>query len=158
MILAIDPGNVETAYVWIGEDYTPTGDFGKQENKYLLAALRPEDCKGIDVIIEMVASYGMPVGREVFETCVWIGRFTEGARRAGARVHYIYRKDVKTNLCHDSRAKDSNIQRALIDRFAQFDLKRGKGTKKKPDWFYGFADDVWAAYAVGVTYLDVRKR
>jgi hypothetical protein len=156
-ILAIDPGNVESAYVIMDEEYRPL-EFGKVKNEELLAITYR---LGFDtVVIEMVASYGMAVGATVFETCVWIGRFHEKAQQDMDKrdVKYIYRKDVKMNLCGQTRAKDSNIRQALIDRFAQHDLKNGKGTKGNPDWFYGFKSDVWAAYAVGVTYLDSLKR
>lgn len=71
----------------------------------------------------MIASYGMPVGKEVFETCVWIGKFAEAS---GMKESYIYRKDEKMNICHSMKAKDSNIRQALIDRFGVV------GTKKNP--------------------------
>ena len=103
------------------------------------------------LVIEMIASYGMPVGKEVFDTCVWIGRFVELARLQNIEVEYIYRKDEKMNICHSMKAKDSNIRQALIDRFGVV------GTKKNPGWFYGFKADIWSAYAVGITYLDLEK-
>lgn len=77
--------------------------------------------------IEMVASYGMPVGETVFETCVWIGRFIEHLNRFAIKDYFkIYRKDEKMNICHSMKAKDSNIRQALIDRFGEV------GTKKNP--------------------------
>ena len=78
------------------------------------------------VVIEMIASYGMAVGKEVFDTCVWIGRFKQIANSLEIDVEYIYRKEEKMNLCHSMRAKDSNIRQALIDRFGVV------GTKKNP--------------------------
>ena len=160
-ILAIDPGNVESAYVVMGVDYKPL-EFGKVLNEEMISKINQVRVihfeSGINggqirLVIEMVASYGMPVGREVFETCVWIGRFSEQAYiTKEPYLNYVYRKDVKLNICGDSRAKDANIRQALIDRFGEV------GTKKNPGWFYGFKADIWSAYAVGVTYLDSLKR
>lgn len=160
-ILAIDPGTTDSAYVLMNDDYTIRNrNFYKFKNELVLKTIKDlggiyDD--GMTVVIEMVASYGMGVGQEVFDTCVWIGRFTQAAIERGCRVEYVYRMEEKMALCHDSRAKDANIRQALIDRFALFDKKSGKGTKKKPDVFYGFSKDIWSAYAVGVTYLDRRK-
>lgn len=156
-LLAIDPGNIESAYVLMN-GHKPV-EFGKIPNDAMAARVR--EYAGnvfLPVAIEMIASYGMPVGREVFETCVWIGRFSQIAIEQDSPVEYVYRADEKLNLCKDSRAKDANVRRALIDRFAQHDLKNGKGTKAKPDFFYGFHADIWAAYAVGVTFLDAIQR
>ena len=152
IVLAIDPGNIESAYVLMDEHYKPI-EFGKIKNEDLLKKYMTEVPFPIydKCVIEMVASYGMAVGKEVFETCVWVGRFLQASE---VETKLIYRKDVKMNLCGQTRAKDSNIRQALIDRFAQHDLKNGKGTKKNPDWFYGFKADIWQSYACGVTYLD----
>lgn len=155
-IIAIDPGTTQSAFCIIESDDMRPKLFGKYSNPYVLAALNGMQTAQI-AVIERLACYGMPVGREVLETCEWVGRFSEAACRAGKAVHYVYRQDEKMTLCHNARANDATIKRALIDRFAQHDLRSGKGTKAKPDWFYGFAADVWQAYAVGVTWLDKTK-
>ena len=71
MILAIDPGNTESGFVLIeGADCHPI-DIGKISNYELHNRIRQGDFQNVDhVVIEMVASYGMAVGKEVFETCV----------------------------------------------------------------------------------------
>ena len=157
-ILAIDPGNKQSGYCLM-DGYKPV-QFGKTDNGALLSMIcdtgRLQFCPDA-VVIERVASYGMAVGAEVFDTCIWIGRYWEASREhLRAEVDFVYRMEEKMILCRDSRAKDANIRQALIDRFAKHS-KTGKGTKDNPDWFYGFARDAWMAYAVGMVYLDKRK-
>lgn len=151
-ILAIDPGNTESAYVLIDPDTRRPTEFGKFPNDDVLDRL--SDHYG-PVYVEMVASYGMPVGREVFETCVWIGRFAEAhAQMVGVPATLVYRQPVKLHHCGSARAKDSNITQALVDRFAPGQPNKGKGTKAQPGWFHGFAADVWQAYALAVYVAD----
>lgn len=162
-VLAIDPGNVESAFCYINAESLRPTVFNKVVNGDLLEHIRSFDglmpCSRPDVVvIERVASYGMAVGKEVFQTCEWIGRYTEAADGIGLPVQYIYRQEEKLHICKDSRAKDANIRRALIDRFAQHDLKNGRGTKSAPDWFFGFRADIWAAYAVGITWIEKKGK
>jgi len=148
-VLGIDPGTDETAMVML--------DDGKICWKALLSNAEALDDKifyGVDfpqrVAVEMVACYGMPVGREVFETAVLIGRLLamwEG-RIGRENVSRVYRKDVKINLCGSMKAKDSNIRQALIDRIGEV------GTKSDPGPCYGMKADLWAALAVAVTFHD----
>ena len=154
VILAIDPGNTESGWALIKMPEFVLLEFGKEENNKLLGIL-PHLAAADHVCIEMVASYGMAVGKDVFETCVWIGRFIQAIHPK--EYTYIYRKDEKMTLCGSMKAKDSNIRQALIDRYATFDFKSGKGTKKNPDTFYGVSKDVWQAIAVGVTYYEKEK-
>ena len=152
MILAIDPGNIESAYVLMDYDLKPI-EFGKVDNIKMLEIIETEAYEHI--AIEMVASYGMAVGETVFETVFWIGRYWETALMNNCTyMKRIYRKDVKMNLCHTMKAKDGNIIQALVDRFAPNTRNKGKGVKANPSWFYGFKADIWQAYAVGVTYYD----
>lgn len=166
-ILAIDAGNTESGYAVINMPDFELLDFGKVENEALLDWLREYEEFGWEKIskfyhidrfaFEMIGSYGMPVGKDVFETCVWIGQFKEALESQGENVDYVYRKDEKINLCGSMKAKDSNIRQALINRYAKHDFKNGKGTKKSKDVFYGVSKDVWSAIAVGVTFWDMEQ-
>ena len=155
-VLAIDPGNILSGWCVLDDETLKPLNFDKTENHSLLEFLSsPEGMTPPDVVvIERVASYGMAVGKEVFQTCEWIGRFAQRAEDLGIPVEYLYRRQEKLHICGDSKAKDSNIRQALIDRFAEHDLKNGKGTKQNPDWFYGFRSDIWSAYAIGLTWIE----
>jgi hypothetical protein len=150
MILAIDPGNTESGYVYLDNNLKPI-DFGKTNNEVLKGFIECGCFEGCDhIAIEMIASYGMAVGATVFDTCVWIGKFCEKLESELNIIPvYIYRKDEKMNLCGTMKAKDTNIRQALIDRFGIV------GKKKEPGFFYGFKADMWAAMAVGVTFSDM---
>jgi hypothetical protein len=147
-ILAIDPGCDESAYVIYRDGKVL--DHGKVQNGDALYVIRSSGA--VDVVIERIASYGMAVGAEVFETCVWSGRFMQAAISGGLPVTRLYRRDVKLYLCQSPRAKDANVRQALIDRYG------GKaaaiGTKKSPGPLYGVKADVWAALAVAVCHAD----
>jgi hypothetical protein len=150
-ILAIDPGNQQSAYCLIDADTRRPLEFAKVPNDHLrlrLGNLGPLEWDR--AVVEMVASYGMAVGADVFETCVWIGRFVEVilTTSGGNEPQLIKRNPVKLHHCGTGKAKDGNIAQALRDRFGD------KGTKANPGWFYGFSGDVWQAYALAVYVAD----
>lgn len=158
-ILAIDPGNEKSGYVIVeydGEEIRRVLEVGKIENPAVTGMLdRKLYANCIDVAIEMVQGMGQTVGQEVFDTCVWVGRFWEIALRSGGyEPKRIYRREEKLYLCGSLSAKDANIRQALVDRYAPGQPNFGKGKKKDPGFFYGFSADMWAAMAVAVTYFD----
>jgi hypothetical protein len=154
-LLAIDPGNTESGWVVIDVDTRQPVAFDRTPNDELRRSIRSgnfDDCN--HVVIEMVASYGMAVGADVFETCVWIGRFDEAFPPPLTRVELVKRLAVKVHHCHSARATDANIRQALVDRFAHGQPNHGKGTKAQPGWFHGFHRDIWQAYALAVYAAD----
>jgi len=156
-IFAIDPGNARSAYVGWDTDTEGILCKGIDDNWDILCMMHNKALAyDYDILaVEMVASYGMPVGATVFDTCVWIGRFLElweiEAMSAPSETSLVYRKDVKMNLCKTMRAKDGNVRQALIDRFGE------PGTKKNPGKLYGVKKDIWSALAIAVTYADTSK-
>lgn len=146
-ILAIDPGPVESAYcVFDGERVVIAGKVPNDAMNTFCLSWHVENSG--PAVIEMIASYGMPVGAEVFETCVWIGRFLE---RLGGNAERVPRIKVKTHLCHSAKAKDSNVRQALIDRIGPV------GTKKDQGPCFGMAGDMWSALAVAVYAWDTAR-
>ena len=153
LILAIDPGTTQSAYcVMESDNMSRLLDKGKVDNERIIEIVQ-EGYFDV-VVVECFKSYGMGVGDSVFETAYLIGRIMQ---IAGPLFERIYRHEVKINLCHTMKSKDSNVRRALIDRFAAHDFARGTGTKKNPDFFYGVSDDIWSAIGICVTWIDIKK-
>lgn len=176
IILAIDPGNTKSAYMLF--DGKPTlWDIVPNDDMLSLIAEH-----NVPIIVEMVASYGMAVGAEVFETVYWIGRYIQHAEWCNLPHERLFRKDCKMHLCHDSRAKDANIRQALIDLYGGDSIAiggkkcqacKGKGVSGRPaitckvcggDCYElppgplkGISADCWAALAVAQTWWDTRR-
>lgn len=149
-VLAIDPGPKQSAFVaWNGEKLLFADIL---ENESAIELFRQNAFISdfySSIAIEMIASYGMSVGAEVFETCVWIGRYAEAISRSlGIEPSLVYRREVKMHVCSSPRANDATIRQALVDRFGK------PGTKKNPGRTYGLRKDLWQAFALAVTVHD----
>jgi hypothetical protein len=154
MILALDPGNTHTAGVILSENSEMQGGPDIIERFYLPNEDAADTVDAASstcnhMAIEMIACYGMAVGREVFDTCVWIGRFIE--RFDSPFFTQVFRRDVKLYLCNSAKAKDANVRQALIDLYG------GRGATKKGAPLHGVSGDIWAALGVGVTYLGKKE-
>jgi len=148
VIAAIDPGTENSAIVvWDGERIR---EFAYEPNEKLVQRIMVLRYNIDHLVIEMIASYGMPVSASVFLTCVWIGRFMQAF--GAERTTLLKRLEVKLHLTHDSRARDSHLRTALIDRFG------GPSTIKKGGALYGIHGDCWAALGVAVTHYDLSPR
>ena len=156
-VFAIDPGPGQSG--WCLFEGGRVTNSGCEPNEKLLAWLEDSELHGHRLAIEMIASYGMPVGREVFETCVWIGRFIQ-AWKGQSTPELVYRKDVKLHLCGSPRAKDANVRQALIDLFPA--TGGGKvpqiGTKAQPGPLYGVSTHAWPALGVAMTAVHSKER
>lgn len=148
-ILAIDPGPSQTACVcWDGEKIR--GAF-KQPNQEAHSSILTWAKMVDQVACERVECYGMPVGKEVFDTVYFSGRVWESVSYLFKPFHLVPRREVKLHLCGQARAKDSNIRQALIDRFGP------KGVKSNPGISYNLKADMWQAWALAVTCFDNPK-
>ena len=157
-ILAIDVGTTDSGYVIMtmpDEDTLNIIQAGKVDNNTLLKIIKNADYN--EAVYEQFQCYGMAVGESTIESITWNGRVIQSVIDRGKKIERIYRKEEKMTLCHSMKARDANIRQALIDRYAKKDKKRGRGTKKEPDTFYGVTRDVWQAVAVGVTYLEKKR-
>lgn len=146
-ILALDPGTTQTAWVYLVGGVPLS--HGKWTNEEVLSKVKASPIGDELLAVEAVASYGMPVGAEVFETVFWSGRFVQAYDGPHVRV---FRREVKLHLCASPRANDASIRQAILDRFGGKDAAIGR--KASPGPLYGIRADEWAALAVGLTVWD----
>jgi hypothetical protein len=117
----------------------------------------------------------MPVGIEVFDTVRWSGRFQEIAESRGIGVALLPRQKVKLHHCHSVKANDPAIRQAIVDRYggdsvaldgklcgrakakshgAACPICHGSGWERAPGPLAGISNDVWAALALGLAWME----
>lgn len=146
-IYGLDPGTTHSALVWLEPLAPIAGDI--LPNSEMLARLR-QIATLHPLVIEQVECFGMSVGREVFETVKWAGRFCEAWESRGAPVHWMPRRTVKLHICSTMQAKDQNIRRVLLDRFG------GDASARKGGQLAGIRTHLWSALALAVTFQEQR--
>ena len=117
-LLAIDPGTFMSA--WVRMLNGAIQSYGFDQNETMLRKVQAHAGPGATVVCEEIESYGMPVGREVFATVRWCGRFQQAflgqTDKSGAWID-LPRRAVKLELCNSPRAADPNVRRALLDLY-----------------------------------------
>jgi hypothetical protein len=152
VLLAIDPGTEVSGVVGYddGDVCFAYSAIANGDLLHRVRAMRLAEEPPSLLAVEMVASYGMPVGREVFETVLWAGRFIEAW---GGPFQLVYRRDVKLHLCGTPRAKDANVSQAIRDLYGK-SKREVMGTKKQPGPLYGVSKHAWAALGVAITAAE----
>lgn len=152
-VLAIDPGTNDSA--WVVFNGRHIVEHAIESNEAMLARLSSGSWRTGHiqaVVLEAIESFGMAVGREVFETVFWTGRFFECAQYRTLAPERMTRRTVKLHLCQSARAQDSNIRAALIDRFGG---EAAIGRRKTPGPLFGIKSHEWSAVAIAVTWWDL---
>jgi hypothetical protein len=147
-ILAIDPGSVRSSYCLYSLKEKIPRVYATVNNECLLS-LTKQNTTARCIVIEKIASYGMPVGETIFDTVVWTGRFFQWFYQQGFITKFMRRAEVKMHLCNSMKARDSNVIQVLKDRYGN------KGTKNNPGILYGIKKDEWQALALAVTFGDI---
>jgi Holliday junction resolvasome RuvABC endonuclease subunit len=155
LYIGIDPGNAQTGIAIYSQNTHSIVEGKILPNTELRAYFRSLEGprEGYRVGIESIASYGMAVGKSVFETAEWSGIIAMLAGSITDVPKRVYRKDVKHHLCGTHKAKDSNIRQSIIDQFPATGggTNPQVGTLKKPGPLFGFSKDKWAALGVALT-------
>lgn len=159
LFVGIDPGPEKTAVSAVLDDVPLVGGIYENGQPVFDAVEDLIFMPGLDVAnvgIEMIASYGMAVGKTVFETCVWIGRYCEMLQDVVPRnsgIKKVYRREVKLEICKSPRANDSNIRQAILDMYPPDGGGKTPqvGTKSKPGPLFGISKDMWASLGVAIT-------
>ena len=151
-VIGIDPGTEVTAWIRLDHECLRVKAHGIEGNSTVLARIlkwRAEPRKPL-VAVEMIESFGMPVGKEIFETVWWIGRYCQ----ADEDMKRVTRRDVKMHVCGQTRGvNDSVIRQAMLDRFGP-GREKAVGKKSSPGPLHGIRKDEWQALGVAVTFHD----
>lgn len=143
-ILALDPGSDQTAFCIMEGQPLDKGILPNDQIKKLLLAN-----KGVDILAIEFINYGYHVGREIFETVYWCGRWAEYAEvTLKLAVKRIARQKAKSYLSGMPTCNDTVVRGALLAKY---------GGIKKGQPLYGFSKDMWAALCIADYVKEASK-
>lgn len=145
-VVGIDPGDNQSAYAVVDANYEVV-EADKVENEDLALFLK---CILGDthVVVEGIQSYGMPVGRNVFDTCYQIGRILQICDDLGLPWTIYNRPEYTKAICGVQKISDSVLRQALLLRFGGD--KKGEPLNKLKG-----STDKRSAFAIAAYHLDV---
>lgn len=176
----VDPGTEKSGFVLFDDEQNRVVFSCEFKNEVIRSILRsgsyfpniPSVETWDTFFIEDIEGMGLEVGKNVFQTVKWLGKFIEAYEYSTKKKAIeIFRGDEKITLCgaktfvnpitgKRKAVSDSQIRKAVIDRFSP--IGGGKtpqvGTKKDPGPLYGVTGHCWQALAVLITGLENFKK
>lgn len=141
MIYAVDPGTFKSAFVFFDPVAQRIVDMGIEDNNLLVRQLSVGTRRMTVFAIEMIASFGFSVGKEIFETVWWTGRFHQAVTGQDVPVFPVTRKQVVVHHTGKATTGDSAVRASMIARFGKENLK-------------GCVYDIWSALAIASCVSD----
>lgn len=178
-VLAIDPGPLSSAWLVYDKEHRTPSEWAFEPNVEVLKSIETRLLYVSFLAIEHIQHYGrgMPVGAEVFETCIWMGRFIQVFDTKSWVL--IKNPTIRTCLCGTATANARQIKQALIDRYGGKDKAiggtrcpkcKGKGWVGRgrpicpvcdghlwahpPGPLHDLTEHIWSALAVAVCWSE----
>lgn len=151
-VYAIDPGYRESALViYNGRSILSHCIKPNEEMRLLLLRERANDA--VLVLEEMQIFAGHGVGKEVFDSVFWSGRFAEIWQPQ--RFDRLLRSKVRGHL-GASKGGDAAVRQALIERFGPY-REDAIGKRSRPGPLFGITSHCWSALAIAVVWSDLNS-
>lgn len=162
-IVAIDPGPEKTGVLSIskfenvGGVIFPRVDYNVHIPNIDVTALNSDFSP--NVVIEMPEPRGMPVGKDVFDTIYWAGRFTQHFKSIHCDVYHMNPRGIKIAICGVAKAKDPSIREAILDILDPNRVygKYGRGKKGANGPLYGIVDHSFACMRMAIAYMLLKE-
>ena len=148
-ILAINPGDIVSAWVLYDVDNKIPLEYAKEENDVILNKILGFDCDKL--IIQVSKPHGMPISINKFNTYIWSGRFWGSF---GKDVELVDLDDIKRFFFGQiGKIKNTDIYKEILSRYGG-DKKIACGTKESPGVLYGFNLETILALSVAITFSE----
>ena len=148
LIMGIDPGPTESAYAIVRPDYSLVKATKAQNYEVKCALSEAIIDQGVRVVvIEGLACYARPVGRETFETAYMVGDLRTLVTVDGAEWLLYDRPTYANAIAGTNKVTDAMLYQALRLRF-------GDANKGGPLYGLRGNSDLRSAYALAVFHLD----